>query len=215
MAVEIAEGHGVPAGVGSGAGVAERPVVVVLPRRTVVVGLGLTAAGAVLLPAAVRSATAVRFGGRAVATGFGVAEVLRAERQSRLPGGPGDGAGHAAHGRPGGAGGEGPQPVNHTFGDAVGLLVAVRNDLGERVPFSPGQLRLRVGPQALAVTAWDTDTAAGVLGAGAALEFRITFLAPSGEAAATAVLDDPFGEPVVLPLPPVTHRGGALEARHG
>lgn len=70
------------------------------------------------------------------------------------------------------------QPVNHTWGDVIVLEVEAFNATAVAMPFSPGQLRLRLadGPS---ITPQDASRGPGEIAAGAVELFWVSYLAPS------------------------------------
>ncbi|NKX54351.1 hypothetical protein HGG74_07295 [Arthrobacter sp. E918] len=147
-----------------------------------------------------------------VRTSFGSVRLTGAERQARL--GSGAAAAAAGHGGHGAAVVSGTaQPANRTWGDHLALQLEVRNDTDHEVLFSPGQLRLKVGPDGPSVTNRGSDAAGGLLAAGATQRYWISFLAPSGAKGMAAEFTDPWLEtdrPLALALPPVVRRPGSL-----
>ncbi|ABM10581.1 hypothetical protein AAur_pTC10170 (plasmid) [Paenarthrobacter aurescens TC1] len=163
--------------------------------------------------------------GSGVWTSFGTVRIAAAERQSRLPQDlSADSSATAASSAPasghdhgGGSAGSGVQPANFTWGDHVVLQVEVHNGMDRPVLFSPGQLRLKVGPGGPTVTNRSTGTGKGALEPGATNNFWISFLVPSDIEQLSAEFTDPWsdGDPLPLELPTVLRRPGWLENNHG
>ena len=162
--------------------------------------------------------------GSGVWTSFGSVRIVAAERQSRMPQTPGAGGstaaatGAASSGHDhGGAAAAGTQPANFTWGDHVVLQLEVHNGLDRPVLFSPGQLRLKVGPDGPTVTNRSSGAGKGALDPGATNNFWISFLVPSDMEQLSAEFTDPWsdGAPLALELPTVLRRPGWLENNHG
>jgi hypothetical protein len=101
-----------------------------------------------------------------------------------------------------------PQPVNLTWGEVVLVEVELHNSTPEPVLFSPGQLRLRLGPSATTVTPQGYGHSAGTLAAGATEHHWISYLAPSGSSRLELEYTDPLQDRVLgLPLPPLAASG--------
>ena len=151
-----------------------------------------------------------------VRTSFGSVRIAAAERQARLGGVAGEqaagghsGAGHAGPGAP-------AQPFNHTWGEHLAVKLDVRNTSERNVLFAPGQLRLRVA-KTTTVTNRAAEVSKILLPAGSHRSLWISFLVPSGASGLSAQFTDPWGgpAPLVLALPRISLRPGALEDHHG
>ncbi|MEO6200312.1 MAG: hypothetical protein ABIX44_04025 [Cryobacterium sp.] len=98
---------------------------------------------------------------------------------------------HAGHGSTdhSGAAIANNQPVNRTWGDVIVLEVEAFNATAAALPFSPGQLRLRLadGPS---ITPQDASRGPGEIAAGAVEMFWVSYLAPSGAANPSAEFAD-------------------------
>jgi len=94
---------------------------------------------------------------------------------------------HSTHGSGGAAPGQ--QPVNRTWGDVIVLEVEAFNATAVALPFSPGQLRLRLadGPS---ITPQDASRGPGEIAAGAVELFWVSYLAPSDAANPSAEFAD-------------------------
>ena len=82
------------------------------------------------------------------------------------------------------------QPVNRTWGDVIVLEVEAVNTTAAALPFSPGQLRLRLadGPS---ITPQDASRGPGEIAAGDAELFWVSYLAPSDAANPSVEFADP------------------------
>lgn len=196
-----------------------------LTRRVfgVLVGAGVTGVigGGSLLAASKNAAEPDGISrGSGTWTSFGTVRITGAERQWRLPqdlGGSSPTAAASSNHHGGAAAGSGVQPMNFTWGDHVVLELEVHNGLDRPVLFSPGQLRLKVGPDGPTVTNRSPNVGKGALEPGATNRFWISYLAPSDVERLSAEFTDPWGDgaPVALELPAVLRRPGFLENVHG
>lgn len=163
--------------------------------------------------------------GSGVWTSFGTVRIAAAERQSRMPQDLGSGrsttaatsAAASGHDHGGASAASGAQPANFTWGDHVVLQLEVHNGMDRPVLFSPGQLRLKVGPDGPTVTNRSSGAGKGALEPGATNNFWISFLVPSDVEQLSAEFTDPWSDkaPLALELPTVLRRPGWLENGHG
>lgn len=100
---------------------------------------------------------------------------------------------------------DGRQPVNATWADVVALEVEVRNESGQPVLFSPGQLRLKLRSSDVTVTPQDSDHSPGVITAHTNEYVLISYLAPDTWAEfELEFADDVHQVHERLPLQPLT-----------
>lgn len=88
------------------------------------------------------------------------------------------------------------QPINRTWGDVIVLEVEAVNATTAPLPFSPGQLRLRLadGPS---ITPQDASRGPGEIAAGAVELFWVSYLAPSDAADPSVEFADPIHDEVL------------------
>lgn len=176
--------------------------------------LGVVASGGAFLLAGAAGTIAwarANTGTRGRQTSFGTVEIRKAERRPRLSAA-GTGAG-AAGGHNHGGGSNSVEPGNHTWADVVLLELEVQNVRNIPILLSPGQLRLKVGEDALGVTPFDTGRAAKPIAAGATERFAVSYLTPSTTNKFSAEFTDPWEQRLVaLELPTVRNRP-AMEAK--
>ncbi|MHA7154609.1 hypothetical protein [Arthrobacter sp. TMN-50] len=194
-----------------------------LTRRVFGVLIGVTVTGAAAMGGLL--ATGTSGGPPGTKTSFGSVRLTEAERQLRFlsANGP-DGAdaqnlpgtAHGGHSALGSTLGGTAQPANSTWGEHLALRLEVRNDSDQSVLFAPGQLRLRIGADGPTVTNRDAEAITGPLPAKSTTSRWINFLVPSDETRLSAEFTDPWGgsAPLVLELPPVLNRLGALAVNH-
>jgi hypothetical protein len=117
-----------------------------------------------------RSASPAAPAGGPVTTSFGTLTVDRVGQEDARSGGHGDqphtGAGDA----------------EHAWTDAVRITLTLVNRLSRPVPFSPGQVRLRVGERGPSVAPLDAGRPAGALPDRASLRTWVSFLVPPNRA---------------------------------
>lgn len=96
------------------------------------------------------------------------------------------------------------------------MKLDVRNTSERNVLFAPGQLRLIV-TKTTTVTNRAADVSKILLTAGSRRNLWISFLVPNGTTGLAAQFTDPWGSsaPLVLALPRISLRPGALEDHHG
>lgn len=145
-----------------------------------------------------------------VSTSFGSVRIAAAERQARMTGGT---TAHTAHaGAPPGGSAE---PFNHTWGEHLALELDLRNTSERSVLFAPGQLRLVLN--STTVTNRSSEVSKVLLPPQSRRSVWISFLIPTGSSGLAAQFSDPWGgsEPLMLALPRIARRPGALEEHHG
>ncbi len=169
--------------------------------------LGVMASGGAFLLAGAAGTVAwarANTGSRGRQTSFGTVEIRKAERRPRLSAA-GTAAGAASGHNHGGS--DSLEPGNHTWADVVLLELEVQNVKNIPILLSPGQLRLKVGDDALGVTPFDTGRGAKPIAAGATERFAVSYLTPSTTNKFSAEFTDPWEQRLVaLQLPTVRNR---------
>lgn len=97
-----------------------------------------------------------------------------------------------------------PQPVNLTWGNVVVLDLEIQNDRDRAVPFSPGQLRLKLGGENVTVTPQDSTQRIASLAAHSTESVLISYLAPPAWSEfELEVADCHHAQPWRISLPPL------------
>jgi hypothetical protein len=169
-----------------------------ITRRTFTIAAGTAAVAAATAYA--MTSTGARTAPQSAAASFGAVRIIRAGRSPRFTA-----AGHPVLSRPPGAadfsrmanvaavsnagtvprtgahghGAPSGGPVNETWGDVIVIEAEVTNTGPAPKLFSPGQLRLKVGPNGPTVTPRDASRGPGTIPAGVSEPVWISYLAPS------------------------------------
>ena len=181
---------------------ADKPLLVALSRRRVILTAGGTASVAAVGALWTARPDAGTATGPRRTTSFGSIRLVGSERLAVTPGGAPQRAHDHAHDHGQDVADEpAASAVHGAWTAAVVVDVEVHNGSPRAVPLSPGQLRLRVdhGPT---VSLYSADRAAAPAPAGSTTQMRVTYLAPPADRRLVLEFDDP-GAPGPIRLGPV------------